>query len=69
MRTTAAIVWLKTTDLALTLHTASLKAVGVTGETPMFRRLNSAVARADANPHLPTRFRDPRDVADSLRNT
>lgn len=62
MRTALAIVWLHATDLALVLYTASLKALGVTRETSMFRRLNHAVARADRNPHLPARYRDPRDA-------
>jgi hypothetical protein len=65
MRTLAAIVWLAAADLALAIYTRS---PGATDRTLLFRRLNSAVARADANPHLPSRFRDPRDVADSLRS-
>ena len=65
VRAFAAIVWLSAADLALAVHTASHRAAGITAETPLFRRLNSAVARADANPRLPVRYRDPRDVADS----
>jgi hypothetical protein len=65
MRTVAAITWLKAADTALALHTASCRLAGITAETSLYRRLNSAVARADANPHLPTRYRDPRDVADT----
>ncbi|MCX5253603.1 hypothetical protein OOK27_05370 [Streptomyces canus] len=68
MRTLAAIAWLRAADAALTIHTASSRLAGITAETPMYRRLNAAVARADANPHLPARYRDPRDVADALRN-
>lgn len=67
MRTLAAIGWLKAADTALAIHTASSKLAGITVATPMYRRLNSAVARADANPHLPARYRDPRDVADTHR--
>ncbi|MFF2852646.1 hypothetical protein ACFVT5_41095 [Streptomyces sp. NPDC058001] len=63
-RTIAAIASLKAADAALTLHTTATRLAGVTAETPMYRRLNSAVARADANPHLPDRYRDPRDIAD-----
>jgi hypothetical protein len=65
MRILAAIVWLMAADLALAIYTRS---PGATDKTFLFRCLNSAVARADANPHLPARFRDPRDVADSLRS-
>lgn len=65
MRTLAAISWLHAADLALAIYTRS---PGATDRTRMFRRLNSAVARADASPHLPARLRDPRDVADSLRS-
>jgi len=68
MRTLVAITWLYAADAALAVHGTSLRLVGITAETPMFRRLNSAVARADANPHLPFRHRDPRDVADSRRS-
>ncbi|MFJ9101325.1 hypothetical protein ACIRJM_22990 [Streptomyces sp. NPDC102405] len=68
IRSVAAVVWLAAADLALALHTRSLAAAGVTTETPMHRRLNSAVDRADANSYLPARFRDPRDVADSLNH-
>lgn len=68
VRTAAAVVWLGSADLALILHTRVTSAVGVTAETRTFRRLNSAVARADASPYLPARFRDPRDVADSLNS-
>lgn len=68
MRTLAAIVCLKAADTALAIHTASSRLAGTTAETRMFRRLNSAVARADSNPHLPSRYRDTRDVADSLRS-
>lgn len=67
MRTLAAIVWLKAADTALAIHSASHRLTGITVVTPMFRRLNSAVARADASPYLPARYRDPRDVADSIR--
>lgn len=63
MRTLAAIVQLKAADTALALHAASHRLAGITAETQLYRRLNSAVAKADANPHLPTRYRDPRDVA------
>lgn len=66
MRTFAAIAWLRAADAALAIHAASSRLAGITAETPMYRRLNSAVARADANPHLPDRYRDPRDVADGL---
>jgi|1185.fasta_scaffold02297_8 hypothetical protein len=65
MRTLAAIVQLKAADTALAIHAASQRLAGITVETPLYRRLNSAVAKADANPHLPSRYRDPRDVADS----
>jgi hypothetical protein len=65
MRTVAAIAWLMAADCALAIYTRS---PGATDKTRMFRCLNSAVARADANPHLPARFRDPRDVADTLRS-
>jgi hypothetical protein len=68
MRTLAAIAWLKAADTALALHSASTRLAGITAETPTFRRLNSAVARADASPHLPPCYRDPRDVADSRRS-
>lgn len=69
VRTAAAAVWLAAADLALAVHTRVTSSVGVTAETRTFRRLNSAVTRADANPYLPARFRDPRDVADSLNST
>lgn len=69
MRTLAAIAHLKAADAALSIHTASSKLAGITVETRMFRCLNSAVARADSNPHLPARYRDPRDVADTLANS
>jgi hypothetical protein len=65
MRTAAAIAWLMAADTALAIHTAATRLAGITVETPMYRRLNSAVAWADANPYLPARYRDPRDVADS----
>lgn len=68
MRTLAAVAYLKVADTALTIHSATHRLAGITVETPMFRCLNSAVARADANPHLPARYRDPRDVADTLRS-
>jgi hypothetical protein len=64
MRTVAAIAWLMAADLALAIYTRS---PGATDKTLLFRCLNSAVARADANPHLPARYRDPRDVADTAR--
>lgn len=32
-----------------------------TEETPEYRRLNAAVEAAYTNPHLPDRYRDPRD--------
>ncbi|MFJ6566600.1 hypothetical protein ACIQNU_04220 [Streptomyces sp. NPDC091292] len=64
MRALAAVASLKAADAALALHSTALKAAGITAETPMYRRLNSAVARADANPHLPDRYRDPRDITD-----
>lgn len=32
-----------------------------TTETPEYRRLNAAVETAYTNPHLPDRYRDPRD--------
>jgi hypothetical protein len=66
IRTLAAVSWLAAADLALAIHARCTRAVGVTAETPMFRRLNSAVTRADANPHLPARLRDPRCIADDL---
>ena len=66
MRTLAAITWLKVADAALVLHTFSHRLAGITAETPLYRRLNAAVAHADANPHLPSRYRDPRDVADII---
>lgn len=65
MRTLAAITWLYAVDAALAIHTTSHRLAGTTAETPLYRRLNSMVARADANPHLPPRYRDPRDVADT----
>lgn len=65
MRTLAAIAWLMAADAALAVHAATHRLAGITVETPLYRRLNSAVARADANPHLPDRYRDPRDVADT----
>lgn len=65
MRTLAAIVCLKAADIALAVHTASHRLTGITAETRTFRCLDSAVARADANPHLPPRYRGPRDVADT----
>lgn len=64
MRTLAAITWLYAASSALTLHTFALRLIGITAETPLWRRLNAAVTYADANPYLPSRYRDPRDVAD-----
>jgi len=61
-RVAAAVSWLTAADLALAIYTRS---PGATDKTRLFSCLNSAVARADANPHLPARFRDLRDVADS----
>lgn len=69
IRVVAAVAWLLAADLALAIHTVTRKIVGGSGETRLFRCLNSAVARADASPHLPALFRDPRDVADSIIRT
>jgi hypothetical protein len=33
-------------------------------QTPRWWEANHRVDRADHNPHLPARFRDPRDIAD-----
>ena len=65
MRTLAAIVWLMAADAALAIHRISTQLAGIHNPGPVYRRLNSAVDRADANPYLPPRYRDPRDVADS----
>ncbi|MCX4809006.1 hypothetical protein OG601_47270 [Streptomyces sp. NBC_01239] len=65
MRALAAITWLYAADAALALHAACHRLAGITAETPLYRRLNVVVTYADANPHLPSRYRDPRDVADS----
>ncbi|MFF4346777.1 hypothetical protein [Streptomyces sp. NPDC001530] len=69
IRVAAAVSWLLAADLALALHAVTTKLGGGSGETRLYRCLNSAVARADANPHLPAMFRDPRDVADSTASS
>ena len=58
IRTTAAVTRLKLADRALARLDAE------TDQTPRWRDANRRVADADNNPHLPERFRDPRDVED-----
>jgi hypothetical protein len=58
IRTAAAVARLKLADRALDKLDAE------TDQTPRWQAANRRVADADANPHLPERFRDPRDVED-----
>lgn len=65
LRTLTAILQLKITDTALTIHNRWNRACGINTETPTGARLHAAVAWADNDPNLPDRYRDPRDVADT----
>ena len=60
----SAIRALKTADKALEKNARREIAAGTTEETPEFHRLNRAAAAAEENPHLPDRYRDPRDLED-----
>lgn len=62
----AAICSLVVADAALGVHAWWCQMRGTRGETSVFLRLNRAVDRADRDPNLPDRWRDPRDVADNL---
>ncbi|HTE56994.1 MAG TPA: hypothetical protein VK698_39345 [Kofleriaceae bacterium] len=60
----AAIKAYKAADKALEEKGQRDQAAGIDYETPEFLRLNRAVAEAEDNPHLPDRYRDPRDLHD-----
>jgi hypothetical protein len=60
-KTLAAIRELKAADKAL----AAL--YDETDQTDRWYEANARVDRADHNPHLPDRYRDPRDIADDNR--
>lgn len=64
----AAICSLLVADAALGAHTRWCRMRGTRGETPMFLRFNRAADRADRDPNLPDRWRDPRGIADDLGN-
>lgn len=65
LRTLTAILTLKVTDTALTLHNHWTRARSINAETPTGVRLHAAVTWADNDPYLPDRYRDPRDVTDT----
>lgn len=60
----AAIQAYKAADKALAEHDKRDQAAGIHYETPEYHRLNGAVVAAEENPHLPDRYRDPRDLED-----
>ncbi|WP_181785093.1 hypothetical protein [Streptomyces phytophilus] len=61
IKTAVAIARFKVADARLAANTRREEAAGVMEETGEFSRRNRAVADAEDDPHLPDRYRDPRD--------